>query len=524
MHDMLRKIIAGALLVVALVSVSGCDGKAPGSGEQTNKISTLPKEIGADMIIKGSVSTKGTLHDPQVIVGEDGTYYCYGSHMTAATSKDLITWKSWANGVTRANKIFDNLLADPFDAFAYVGKNDQRSYSVWAPSVIYNKTTGKYMMYFCTTSSYIKSDITLATSEKINGPYHYEKTVLYSGFTKPTLPKTDYYEVMGEDKELRSRYITAAGYNNQLWPNAIDPALFYDKDDGLWMVYGSWSGGIFILEIDPETGDVIHPETNDDTETDKYFGKRLIGGGHHPIEGPYIHYDRNTDMYYLFLSYGNLQADGGYQIRVLRSDKPDGVYTDAAGKSLGINDDLDSYADCGTKLMGNYTLPSLDVTYMAPGGQSTFEGNDGNLYIVYHQRFKGKGETHNVRVHQMAMNEDGWPCVFPFATCGEKLSDKGFSQSDPEGTFYVLDHGLAVNSKVNEPVTCTFSEGKISGDLTGTYSVTEGTDYITITVGETVYKGVMINMKDEAGNNTFCISATGNNNHSIWCVHYMASE
>ncbi len=524
---MIRKLLTAGFLVMMACAASGCASRSLPDESQTvqsqagDKSSSLPPELGENMIKKGSAVTKGTLHDPQIIVGDDGIYYCYGSHMSAATSEDLITWKSWANGVTKANKIFDNLLVEPFDAFAYVGKNDQRGYSVWAPSVIYNKTTGKYMMFFCTTSSYIKSDITLAVSDSINGPYHYEKTVLYSGFTKPVLTKTDFYDVMGEDKEVRSRYITAAGYNNQLWPNAIDPAMFYDKDDRLWMVYGSWSGGIFLLELDPDTGDVIHPETDDGTETDKYFGKRLIGGGHHPIEGPYIHYDSKTGYYYLFLSYGNLQANGGYQIRVLRSDTPDGTYTDAAGKSLGVNGDLDSYAEYGTKLMGNYTLPSLDVTYMAPGGQSTFTGTDGKLYIVYHQRYKAKGETHNVRVHQMAMNEDGWPCIFPFAASGETLSENGYSQSDPEGTFYILDHGLAVNSKVNEPAKCTFSDGAISGDLTGTYTVSEGTNYITLNIGGAVYKGVMINMPDEAGNNTFDISAVGDNDHSIWCVHYM---
>jgi arabinan endo-1,5-alpha-L-arabinosidase len=98
------------------------------------------------------------------------------------------------------------------------------------------------------------------------------------------------------------------------------------------------------------------------------------------------------------------------------------------------------------------------------------------------------------------------------------------SISDPAGTFYVLDHGLAVNSKVNEPVTCTFSDGAISGDVTGTYTVTEGTNYVTLNIGKAVYKGVMINMTDEAGNNVFCISATGDNNHAIWCVHYMVDE
>ena len=510
---MKKKSISLFLTAALLTSfLSGCSGASA---------SSLPSEIPAESIRTGSVNSKGTLHDPQIIVGDDGVYYCYGSHMTAARSEDLITWKSWANGVTKANRIFDNLLVEPLDAFSYVGKNAERSYSVWAPSVILNRTTGKYMMYFCTTSSYIKSDITLAVSDSIDGPYHYEKTVLYSGFTKPVLNKTDYYDVMGEDKEVRSRYITAAGYNNQLWPNAIDPALFYDKDGRLWMVYGSWSGGIFLLEIDQETGDVIHPETDDDNRTDRYFGTRLIGGGHHPIEGPYIHYDEGTGYYYLFLSYGNLQAAGGYQIRVLRSETPDGVYVDASGKSLGIDGDLDNYADYGTKLMGNYTLPSLDVTYMAPGGQSTFTSPDGRLFIVYHQRYKDKGETHNVRVHRMAMNEDGWPCIFPFATGGERPNDAGYRQSDPEGTFYIVDHGLAVDSKVNKAVSCTFSKGKISGDIKGTYKVTEGTCYITLNIEGTTFKGIMTEMTDEAGNNTFCISAVGDNNHSIWGIHYI---
>ena len=94
-------------------------------------------------------------------------------------------------------------------------------------------------------------------------------------------------------------------------------------------------------------------------------------------------------------------------------------------------------------------------------------------------------------------------------------------QSDPVGTFYILDHGMAVDATVNKPVECSFKNGKISGELSGTYTVTDGTNYISMTIGDTTYKGVMINMKDEAGNNTFAISAVGDNNHSLWCVHYM---
>ena len=51
--------------------------------------------------------------------------------------------------------------------FTYVGKNEEGGYSVWAPDVIYNKKMGKYVMYFCTTSSYVKSNICFATADDI---------------------------------------------------------------------------------------------------------------------------------------------------------------------------------------------------------------------------------------------------------------------------------------------------------------------------------------------------------------------
>ena len=513
MNNLTKALIMAAGLG-ACVAVSGCSLENKGAN-------ALPEEMSVDEISVGSVNSGGSLHDPQIIIGDDGTYYCYGTHMTAATSTDLSKWEMWGDGVNSSNKIFDNVIAEPFDAFSFVGKNEQNGYSVWAPSVIYNKKTGKYMMYFCTTSSYIKSNICLATSDNIGGPYHYEKTIVYSGFTKGDLELTNYSDIMGDDIKTRQRYISGGAYNNQLWPNAIDPAMFYDAEDRLWMVYGSWSGGIFILELDEETGEPIRPETDDETETDAYFGKRLIGGFHHPIEGPYIHYDKNTGYYYLFLSYGNLQTDGGYQIRVLRSDKPDGIYVDVTGKSLGIKGELDNFADYGTKLMGNYTLPSLNVSYMAPGGQSTFEDKDGKLYVVYHQRFKNNGEFHAVRVHQMAMNEDGWPCIFPFNTSGESLSGAGYRTKDVSGTFYVVDHGLEINNLVNEPAACSFENGQVNGAFTATYEVTEGSNFITIKTADVTYKGVLVEMTDEAGNNTFCFSAIGDNNHSIWGVKYL---
>ena len=88
-------------------------------------------------------------------------------------------------------KMFSNLFDIPEGkrlpaAFSFVGKNDQRGYSVWAPSIIYDETMGKYLMYFCTTSSFIKSSLCLATADSAAGPYTFEKILLSSGFSRET--------------------------------------------------------------------------------------------------------------------------------------------------------------------------------------------------------------------------------------------------------------------------------------------------------------------------------------------------
>lgn len=178
----------------------------------------------------------------------------------------------------------------------------------------------------------------------------------------------------------------------------------------MWMTYGSWSGGIFILEIDEETGYPIHPEADPENGVDTYYGKRLLGGGHNSIEGPYIMYDETSKYYYLFVSYGELQARGGYQMRVFRSQNPDGPYIDTAGQELGM---VVHHSIYGLKMMGNYTFPSLSFTYMAPGHNSAFVDDNDRMYVVYHQRFKNGTEAHEPRVHQIFINKKGWPVAAP---------------------------------------------------------------------------------------------------------------
>ncbi len=45
-------------------------------------------------------------------------------------------------------------------------------------------------------------------------------------------------------------------------------------------------------------------------------------------------YSPDSDYYYLFVSFGGLDANGGYSIRVARSSNPEGPYFDALGNSM----------------------------------------------------------------------------------------------------------------------------------------------------------------------------------------------
>lgn len=472
----------------------------------------------ASQIEQGNVVAGVSVHDPS-IVKADGNYYIFGSHMEAAKSSDLQAWESFASGVNGANPLFDNLFDDEMKAFAYVGDYVDGGYAVWAPDVIYNEAMGKWVMYFSTSHDWRTSNICFATADAIEGPYSYVDTLLYSGFTSMTADQTNLKEIMGEDVKVTD-YLQSAEYNHLNYPNCIDPTIFYDEEGTMWMVYGSWSGGIWLLQIDEQTGYPIHPETNEETHTDRYYGQYLIGGLHNSCEGPYIFLDEETGYYYLLVSYGGLTREGGYQIRCFRSEKVDGPYVDASGSTFGYTAD---HSGVGVKMMGNYNLPSLKTAYMAPGHCSALIDEDGRRYLVYHQRFDNGSEYHEPRVHQMFLNQEGWLVAAPFATNGENLKEGGYTAKDVEGKWYILSHGTDIGAEIHEGAEVTFKGGTLSGNetFTGSYELEEGSCYMRLVQGDVTYSGVVLDMTDEAGNAVRCFMGAGGNNETVWAVMYL---
>ncbi len=496
--------------------------------EEENKAGELPADldftVNLDGIKTAKIQAGVSVHDPSIIKA-DGKYYIFGSHMSTAVSDDLRTWTSLGDGYKVKDQIYYELMGNE-DAFAYAGsKNsliptDDRAWHVWAPDVIYNEETGLYYLYFCTTSTWNASNLCYATSEKIDGPYEWKGALIYSGFTLETLDSTDVTEYVDRDV-AKDRYIKKSNeYNFNKYPNAIDPTVLYDEEGRLWMVYGSWSGGMYLVELDKATGEVIHPEEDEANRVDPYFGKRLLGGNHSSIEAPYILYDEESGYYYLFVSYGGLAREGGYQIRVFRSETIDGDYVDMNGEYPMDTDNPEHYP-YGLKLSGNYMLPSLEMAYMATGHNSAFIDDDGKKYIVNHTRFDNKTEEHEPRVHQFIVNEEGWPCMLPYATDGETVSETGYEAADVAGRYYVINQGTAIDAEIAQPFILYLDEsGKVYGDgVEGSWERKDGTCYMKLTYNGVNYSGVFCRMNDEAGTEVMTFSAVGNN-ESVWGVKY----
>ena len=507
---------------------AGTEEEAVMATEGESGAGALPAEldftVNYDGIKTAKIDAGVSVHDPS-IVKVDGKYYIFGSHMSTAVSEDLRNWTSLGDGYKVKDQIYYELMANK-DAFAYAGsKNsviptDDRAWHVWAPDAIYNEETGLYYLYFCTSSTWNASNLCYATSENIDGPYEWKGALIYSGFTAQTLDDTDVTEYVDRDT-AKDRYIKKSNeYNFNKYPNAIDPTVLYDGDGRLWMVYGSWSGGMYLLELDKSTGEVIHPEEDEANRVDPYFGKRLLGGNHSSIEGPYILYDEESGYYYLFVSYGGLAREGGYQIRVFRSETIDGDYVDMNGEYPMDTNNPEHYP-YGLKLSGNYFLPSLEMAYMATGHNSAFVDDDGKKYIVNHTRFDNKTEEHEPRVHQFIVNEEGWPCMLPYATDGETVSESGYSMTDVAGRYYVINQGTAINAEIAQPFILYLDEsGKVYGDgVEGSWEMKDNTCYMKVSYQGTDYSGVFCQMNDEAGTQVMTFSAVGNN-ESVWGVKY----
>ncbi|MDO4866730.1 MAG: glycoside hydrolase family 43 protein [Clostridia bacterium] len=389
-----------------------------------------------------------SVHDPSVLY-DDGMYYIYGSHMQAARSENLVDWKMFSK-LDKCN-LQPNYAVQFKEALTFA-----QTGTFWAPDVI-RLADGRYYMYYCCCEgSSPLSALGLAVSDSPEGPFENVQILLKSGYE---------------------------GYDATKLPNAIDPCVFFDKTgERLWMVYGSYSGGIFLLELDPATGLI--------KEGQEEYGIRLLGGNHARIEAPYIIYNRDTDYYYLFLSFGGLGVNDGYNMRVCRSRNVEGPYEDAQGHDMrdcmckpGNFWNDDDVAGFGVKLMGGHQLWEDGAIVRSPGHNSAIETEDG-WFLIHHTRFAPRDDRYIVQSRGMWFNDFGWPVVAPTRYVANLPED----EAALTGAFRVLFHGQDTNAVEHLAMDAEFHEdGTVSGSVSGSF---EAGETLSLNLDGVEYHGV----------------------------------
>lgn len=521
-----------------------------------------------------TITGRIAVHDPSIVMDVTGSttnpkYYIYGSHLgrakTYATGNYQI-WNTFKTGEEN-NGTSNSLFADVngklvnfkdaystqlvkkvknykgeevdfsnFDAHAWQAKGNTVKGMQWAPDVIYNKTMKKWCMYMSLNGDNWCSTIVCFISDNLEGPWIYQGPVVCSGFSGRYAHNV--FAASGDwkntDLAIATGYTSLPQrYNTDKWslygPNCIDPCVFYDDDDNLWMSYGSWFAGIFMIKLDKENG--LRDYTNTypyqvkgvtttagaadaNATSDPYFGKKIAGGWGVSGEASYI--QKVGKYYYLFMSYGGLTAAGGYQIRVFRSEKPDGPYKDCLNSTgIGavydkprVNFGVDANRDEGVKLFGNYQWETMPNAELAQGHNSAIVDHKGRALIVYHTRFMNRGEEHEVRVHQLFVNQDGWLVAAPYEFSGETYTDNDiatqqlYDATEVEGDYQIIAHPYRQNTAAmayEKPVTIHLNaDGSISGEYTGKWELVRGTSYINLTLkgvatanAEVKFKGVL---------------------------------
>ena len=106
--------------------------------------------------------------------------------------------------------------------------------------------------------------------------------------------------------------------------NCIDPCPLIDTNGAMWMTFGSFWNGIYLVQLDPTTGKRISPTS---TTTRLAFNSS--------IEGSFLY--QRGGYYYLFVNWGSCceGIDSTYNIRVGRSTTVTGPYFDRKGVSHG---------------------------------------------------------------------------------------------------------------------------------------------------------------------------------------------
>lgn len=444
---------------------------------------------------------EGCTQDPSIIYA-DGAYYAFSTDTFGAASgcqvrksTDLMHWEyvgsafdlensqsAYQNG-TATDKFgglqscFDWCVTDTREVGYGVCTRKDGSMSLWAPC-IRKGTDGKYWLYFSLTGYFggSKSIIALAKSDEVASGYEYVGTIVQS----------------------------VGGWMS---PNAIQPDVTEAEDGNLYLVYGSYGLGIYMIELDRETGlrktDIPYDKfKSGKVSAADYYGIQLATGS---VEAGCVRFEKDVPVlengewtkknyYYLMCSYGSISS--AYNIRVGRSENITGPYVDVNGNTLVCSTDIGT----GNKVMGSFKWANTDLDYYCPGHADMFKSPDGRRFIAYHCRtnyfinknFSRSNNFHYLYVNQYTFNSDGWIVINPNRFADEKLCEitPADIMSVSDGKFEMVVFLQGTQTMQAQRVYLT-EDGRITGYYSGVWKVYDKNCISIITDGEE-YRGVVM--------------------------------
>jgi arabinan endo-1,5-alpha-L-arabinosidase len=434
------------------------------------------------------------VHDPSCLLIGD-TYYMYSTdaiyrqdsaaikndslpfgYIQMRKSKDLVNWEF-------AGWVFDEI---PEEAKEWVLTNSGGvgASNVWAPYILEYK--GKYRLYY-SVSAFAKqtSYIGLAESDSPEGPWNLKGCVV----------KTKTGDVM----------------------NAIDPSIVTNTENGeQWMHYGSYFGGLHCVQINPETGLTMKEGDQGHLTARRFDGKK------NNIEAPEIIYNPELKQYFLFVSYDPLMTT--YNVRVGRSDKPEGPFVDFFGKDM--REETDNY-------------PILTYPYRFRGHQGwagtahccVFIDAANNYYMAHQARLQPDNHMMDLHVRQIFWTTDGWPIVSPerYANTPQqdiKLNDLFGNWEIIEIRGEIPERGLEAGqilwgenklreNENNESRIITINKDySITGEMNGKWEYKN--DVLSITFSETTHSHLFIGQDWENQTKTILFTGLNPKGYSIW--------
>ena len=300
-------------------------------------------------------------HDP-VLIRQNGTYYmfCTGPGIAVWSSKDRQHW-------TREKQVFASA-----PAWATQAVPGFRGNHIWAPDISFHD--GRYYLFY-SVSAFGKntSCIGLATNKTLD----------------PAAPDYKW--------EDQGRVIQSVP-GRDLW-NAIDPNLIRDEAGRPWLTFGSFWGGIKLVQLRPDLTAPAQPEqwrTLARRPRDPKLNDSLPGDG--AIEAPFIF--RKGAYYYLFTSFDYCcrGPQSTYKMVVGRSKSLTGPYLDKTNTSLE---------------QGGGSLVLAGNSQWFGVGHNAVCAFDGIDYLVFHGYDAADKGRSKLRIEPIAWDAEGWPVVKP---------------------------------------------------------------------------------------------------------------